>query len=367
MIFVEDADTGTLLRAAEALEAAQWELAFELFSKAVHEEALPRAYEGLSWAAWWRDDATTVFDARERAYSLYRSDNDSRGAARMAIWLAVDNLDFRGAMAIAEGWLTRAENILATLSTNEPQPEQGWYYFINGYFAVLRGDTDAAIRFGSSSEQVGKETRVADLEILGLALQGIAQVARADVEQGMRRLGSAANAALTERCVVPISAAWTFCFVVTACLKVFDFARGSQWCARIEQFSERYGSRYMRAFCHADYGIIYTWQGDWDKAEHLLVAAVEEFSHSRPAMKSIAVGALARAAPTARPPRRDQRTVGNARLRCPGAAMPRADGARARRSHNLKGVGRTSPARNFSRATTRSAARLGSTRRRASG
>ena len=28
--------------------------------------------EGLSWAAWWLDDAEAVFDARERAYRLYR-------------------------------------------------------------------------------------------------------------------------------------------------------------------------------------------------------------------------------------------------------------------------------------------------------
>ena len=36
----------------------------------------PGAFEGLSWAAWWLDDAETVFAARERAYRLYRERGD---------------------------------------------------------------------------------------------------------------------------------------------------------------------------------------------------------------------------------------------------------------------------------------------------
>jgi hypothetical protein len=54
------------------------------------------ALERLSWQAWWRDDAATVFDARERAHRLCRERGDAAGAARMAIWLAADELDFHG-------------------------------------------------------------------------------------------------------------------------------------------------------------------------------------------------------------------------------------------------------------------------------
>ena len=55
-----------------------------------------KAYEGLSWAAWWLDDDDAVFEAHERAYRLYRERGDAAGAARMATWLAADQLDFRG-------------------------------------------------------------------------------------------------------------------------------------------------------------------------------------------------------------------------------------------------------------------------------
>lgn len=62
--------------------------------QAVGAEETPEGFEGLSWAAWWLDDAEAVFDARERAYRLYEEAGAAADAARMATWLASDQLDF---------------------------------------------------------------------------------------------------------------------------------------------------------------------------------------------------------------------------------------------------------------------------------
>ena len=43
-----------------------------VFEAALGTAETPEAFEGLSWAAWWLDDANTVFAAREHAYRLYR-------------------------------------------------------------------------------------------------------------------------------------------------------------------------------------------------------------------------------------------------------------------------------------------------------
>ena len=75
----------------------------------------PEAHEGLSWAAWWLDDADVVFAARDRAYRLYKQRGDRPAAARMATWLACDELDFHGAFAVASGWLGRARRLLGEL------------------------------------------------------------------------------------------------------------------------------------------------------------------------------------------------------------------------------------------------------------
>jgi hypothetical protein len=97
------------------LQEARWDAARASFQQALATEATPEALEGLSWAAWWLDDAAAVFEARERAYGLYRKRGDGTGAARMATWLAADHLDFHGAWAVASGWLRRAHRLLDPL------------------------------------------------------------------------------------------------------------------------------------------------------------------------------------------------------------------------------------------------------------
>src|SRR5918994_2212595 len=89
------------------LADGEWDAAKASFEGALADEESPDALEGLSWAAWWLDDAEATFDARERAFRLYRKRGEPASAARMATWLAADQLDFRGAVAVASGWLRR--------------------------------------------------------------------------------------------------------------------------------------------------------------------------------------------------------------------------------------------------------------------
>jgi LuxR family transcriptional regulator, maltose regulon positive regulatory protein len=263
------------------LQRGRWEPARALFDEAARAAATPEAFEGLSWAAWWLDDAEGVFDSRERAYRLYKESGDLAGAARMATWLACDQLDFHGAFAVASGWLARAHRLLDPL---EAGPEDGWLAFLEGYMAHASGETERAVELGRRAAELGRRFGVPDLEMLGLAVQGATLVACARVEDGMRCLDEATAAALQGEAEVPISGAWACCFLVTACAAVRDYQRAFEWCDRIAEFAERYGSRYMLAFCRAEYGAVHLWRGRWDAAEAVLDASIDDFSRSRPAM-----------------------------------------------------------------------------------
>ena len=265
----------------EALALGAWEEARACFEVVLEEEETPEALEGLSWSAWWLDDAGVIFDARERAHRLYYKRGDSVGAARMAIWLAVDHLDFHGALAVASGWLQRAHRLLDSL---EPEPEHGWLAFHDGYVALIRGEAAKAEELGTCAAELGRRFEVPDLEMLGLALEGSTLVARARVEEGMRCLDEATALALEGQTEVPISSAWACCFLVSACVSTRDYERAFQWCDRIAEFAERYGSRYMLGFCRAEYGAVHLWRGRWTEAEVVLRASAEDFSRSRPAM-----------------------------------------------------------------------------------
>ncbi len=259
------------------LAEARWDEARDWFLSAGD---TAEAQEGLSWAAWWLDDADTVFAARERAFRLYDERGDRAGAARMATWLAVDELDFRGAFPVANGWLGRAHRLLDDLA---PAPEHGWLAFQEGYMALAAGEAGAASEQAARAAELGRRFGVPDLQMLGLALEGSAHVSCARVEEGMRCLDEATATALAGGASIPISSAWTCCFTVGACTAVLDLPRAVEWCDRIAAFAGRYGSRYMLAFCRAEYGEVHVWRGDWERAEAMFEAAIEDFGRSRPA------------------------------------------------------------------------------------
>ena len=262
------------------LREGRWAAARAVYEAELIVERTPEALEGLSWAAWWLDDAVALFAAREAAFDLYRRSGRPADAARMATWLAVDHLDFHGASAVATGWLRRARRLL---ERQPPCPDHGWLAFHEGYVAHGRGDGDAARRHARAAAEVGRRFDVADLEMLGLALDGAVLVSAAQVAAGMQLLDEATAVALEGRAEIPISEAWTCCFLVGACALVRDYDRAAEWCDRIAEFAERYGSRYMLAFCRAEYGAVHVARGRWAEAARLLEAAHDDFARSRPA------------------------------------------------------------------------------------
>ena len=94
----------------------------------------------------------------------------------------------------------------------------------------------------------------------------------------------------------------------------------------------RYGSRYMLAFCRAEYGAVHLWRGQWAEAETLLEASARGFFALTAALggRSSRRAGRAEAAPG---------RAGRGRRRCStgpgagpgGAALPRPAGARRRR------------------------------------
>ena len=258
------------------MREGNWALARDSFAAADTAEAC----EGLSWAAWWLDDAETVLSAREHAFRRYRERDELAAAARMATWIGADQNDFHGATAAASGWFERARRLLDPLA---PGAEHGWLAFHEGYLRHRAGEGEAARALATEAADLGRRFGVPDLEMLGLALEGASLVAAARVREGMRRLDEAAAIALEERAEIPISGAWVCCFLVSACLEVYDFERAFAWSDRVAAFAQRYGSRWMLAFCRAEYGAVHRWRGRWSEAEALLEAAIVDFAHSRPA------------------------------------------------------------------------------------
>lgn len=273
-----------------ALAEGAWARARSRFEEALSGRETADALEGLGWAGYCLDDEALTFDARERAYRLYRASGDERSAGRMAAWLASDCLEFRGEPAVANGWLQRAHRLLDPL---EPGADHGWLALHEGAIALgIHEDTVAARDLGANAAELGRRCGVPELEMLGLGLEGRALVSEGNVDEGMRRLDEASAAALAGDVSLLACAAWACCYLLAACERVRDYERAAQWCVRVGEFCDRYGLVLYRGVCRAHYAGVLTGQGRWMEAEAELTVAEQTLAASRQPMTGDALARL---------------------------------------------------------------------------
>lgn len=276
------ADAATSLQDGfDALSHGAWEEARAAFEAELRRGEKAEALEGLGMAAWWLDDAATTFEARERAYLLYRERDERARAARLATWLAWDYVAFRGETAVANGWLQRAHRLLEGL---EATPEFGWLLVQEGELALLyANDSDKARRHGRTAAKIGRDLRKLDLEMVGLALEGLALVTEGRVPEGMQQLDEATAAAVAGEFSDLNAIGATCCYVIYACERVQDYGRATQWCARVTEFCKRWRIRSLFAVCRTHLAHVLVWRGSWGEAEDMLLEATSELAATRPA------------------------------------------------------------------------------------
>lgn len=274
-----------------ALSEGDWKRARACFEEAVAAEETPEALEGLGWAGYCLDDERLTFDARERAYRLYRERGDDSSAARVASWLAGACLEFRGEPAVANGWLQRAHSLLDDL---EPGPDHGWLAIHEADFALAMSEDTATVRrLAVRAVELGRKFGVPELEMVGLGLEGRALVSEGELSQGMRRLDEATAAALAGEAKNLFCVGWACCYLISACERVRDYDRAGQWCGRVGAFCERHGIGNLLGVCRTHYAGVLMWQGRWEEAESELKSTSEWFAASRPPMMGDALVRLA--------------------------------------------------------------------------
>jgi DNA-binding NarL/FixJ family response regulator len=274
-----------------ALARAAWDEARAHFEAAVAaEEDSGAAWEGLGWAGWWLGDGEATISSRERGFRAYRQADDARGAARLAAWLANDAIDFRGEYAVAAGWLERSRSLLAE---DRRCLEYGWLLFFDSYHSLkLNGDVEGSIERARRTAALGGEIGVADLEALGLAVEGDALVTAGAIEEGMRCLDAAAGLVTAEEFEDPlITPGFTQCILIAACEKACDFGRVAQWCEAMRVVGEELNCRHVIGVCRSAYGNVLTARGDWPRAEAELTDSLGELEATRP---GLAPGGLVR-------------------------------------------------------------------------
>jgi ATP/maltotriose-dependent transcriptional regulator MalT len=264
----------------ECLRRGAWHEARTMFEAELRREATPGAFEGLAWSCFWLVDVDTLFQARAEAFRLFHERRDPYGAARAAMWIGSEYLEFKGNVAVANAWFRRARRLLATA---DPSPEHGWLALHEGEGALLgEHDTAQAKEFGAAAAELGREFVSPELEAVGMAMEGLALVTEGRVIEGMSLLDEAAAAALGGSFRELWAVAWCSCYVIYACERVHDFDRAAQWCREVEDVSSRMGIDFVWALCRAHHAAVLVWQGEWNEAEEELRLAERELERQRP-------------------------------------------------------------------------------------
>jgi DNA-binding CsgD family transcriptional regulator len=275
----------------EALRERRWEDAKSSFQAAIAEKETGAAFEGLASACYWLHDDEGALEARERAHQLYRDAGDVEAAARVAAWLAIELIEFRGQIAAANGWMQRARRMI------EGSPESlghGWLDLWEGHMALmLKNDAVTSRKLAERAAKAGRELSAPDLEMLAVALEGLALVSSGQVEEGMKRLDEATLAALAGELSDFVSTTTILCYMIDGCDRARDYERANEWCERIADFAdlEKYGELF--GYCRPHYAVVLMWRGEWAQAEEELEAAHRELSSVRPLMVTESVIRLA--------------------------------------------------------------------------
>jgi len=210
-----------------------------------------------------------MFRALTRSYRLYRRAHDRRSAARVALQLSLGEVYFRMEPAVALGWLARAERLLDGL---EPTSEGALTMCVRANAALgLEKDLDRALAAAREARRCARAAGAFDMEMMALAIEGLALVCAGEVERGMGLLDEAAAAAVGGEVEDPDAISTTCCALIDACKRVRDYHRASQWCDQVRDFCERWSDQLTFAACRAHYADVLIWRGAWADAEAQLV------------------------------------------------------------------------------------------------
>jgi len=324
----EEALREVLERARQALDDADWAEARACFERAVELGAGPEALAGLGEALQWLNEYDAAIEARERAFTAFRTGGRSLDASDQARWLAFLHAAVHGNEAAASGWFARAESLLEGA---EESPQHGWLAFDR---APLTREPAERERLARVALENARRFRDADLEFGALALLGESYVYSARAAEGMTMIDEAMAAISSGEVRGVVTVGDIYCRLLSACERIGDVRRAEQWMSVVDRFVERSGYVLVSATCRMHYGGILAEIGRWPEAEQELLAALRMSDRGYRAMRTYPLLRLAELRVRQGRYEEAERLLEGNEWHPPGAPLPRRHraGAGGRRS-----------------------------------
>ncbi|MEK6207036.1 MAG: adenylate/guanylate cyclase domain-containing protein [Chloroflexota bacterium] len=265
------AQEATLEGARKALDKHAWDDAFAILKRIDATTGLDaKGLEALAEASWWTAQPAENLAARERSYNAFLAAGDKPGAAQAALWLVRD-YGTRGAVALAQAWLERAEKLVAG---DEDSVAFGYVLFIRS-FVGLTPDPHEELDVGRRVSALGERHGDRDLTAYGLMLQAIALIGTGDVTNGLATFDRATIAAVADE-VDPWTTGMIYCATIAACRDIGDFRRAADWTEATSRWCERQSINGFPGICRVHRAEILDLRGSWAQAEQEARHACDE-------------------------------------------------------------------------------------------
>jgi DNA-binding CsgD family transcriptional regulator len=244
--------------------------------------------EARARALYLEVDYPGSIKAHERALAAYREEGDALGAARTARVLAWLHLNLYGDMALAGGWLARAERLLEEADADTV--ERGWAEVVH---AILEPYGESRDRRLECALELARRYGDADLEFAALSRIAEDRIAAGRIDEGMRLFDESLTAVCTGEIEDIEVVESVFCGMFVACEQLQDVARAERWLQAADELVRRHNQVAVGAFCRAHYGGILTAAGRWEEAETELGEAARMFEGGYEGSQAMVLARLA--------------------------------------------------------------------------
>ena len=223
-----------LLRAREAYDRQEWVAAYGGLAEASHEAFTADDFDRLATVAYLLGRRNDCVQALQRAYAAHRADGEVLGAVRSCFWLAMALLE-GGEIAVAGGWLARAQGLLDDLE--EDVVERGYVLVPQMLRHIYADEHDEALPLAERIESYGHRFSNADLLGQGQCARGRLLIYAGRVPEGLALLDEA-MVAVSAGEVSPIFAGHIYCAMIEACQEVADFGRAAEWTTTLTRWCD---------------------------------------------------------------------------------------------------------------------------------
>ena len=211
-------------RAAAGRQA--WRDAYAAYAEVDSQELTAADLESYGEAAWWSGKLDEAIAYRERAHAAYIADDDTLGAARMALTL---ELGLRGSR------LLRRRRRLARerrAPAREPAGVAGaWRLLLVHALTAMfaEGDwTTAQMAAFDEAFELARRIGDRDVQMLALSGKGRAFIKSGEIDKGLALLDEATASAMSGD-LRAHSAGLVYCITISSCQDLGDVRRAAEW------------------------------------------------------------------------------------------------------------------------------------------